>query len=246
MTTQDSPQERRLREVAHELRTPLTHIRGYGELAQFLLGQICQQDTGPLEERLSLLTTFHAKLLAQIEQMEQLLTDLNAPQQAPSWQAELFDLIPLAREVMLAHAPLVPARRLVLEAQEEENPPPRAQVIADPRRIRQVVSNLLNNALHYSAGTVIVTVRVHQEEGLVHVAVQDAGMGVAEHSLPHIWEEGYRASEARALRAEGAGIGLFLCKEWVEQAGGKIGVQSRFGQGSTFWFHLPLATSTVS
>ncbi len=111
---------------------------------------------------------------------------------------------------------------------------------ADPRRMEQVLTNLLTNAIKFTpeGGRVSVTVQC-LGDGHVRLSVQDNGMGISEKDLPHIFDRFYRAEEARRLAIRGAGIGLSLVKDMVELQGGRIEVESQQGVGTTVSIILP-------
>ncbi|MEM3433607.1 MAG: sensor histidine kinase, partial [Candidatus Methanomethyliaceae archaeon] len=109
-------------------------------------------------------------------------------------------------------------------------------VSADPRRIRQVLGNLLSNALRYSPSGSTITVSVRRQGNEVWVSVQDQGPGIPEEDLPHIFERFYKADKSRA--EGGTGLGLAIAKEIVQAHGGRIWVENR--GGARFTFALPV------
>jgi signal transduction histidine kinase len=117
---------------------------------------------------------------------------------------------------------------------------------ADSTRIRQVLSNLISNAVKYSPPGAPVTVRGEQRDGLVWFGVSDEGPGVSAEAIPHLFEAFYRAPDVVSLTGPniGLGLGLFLCKRIVDMHNGQIGMESRPEGGSLFWFTLPLAQPT--
>ena len=112
---------------------------------------------------------------------------------------------------------------------------------ADPERIRQVLANLLTNAISYSpaGGEIQIRARLHSDR--VRVEIEDHGIGLTPEDQRRIFDRFYRASEGRALREQGSGLGLAIVKDLVEAHGGQVGVTSQLGVGSTFWFTLPSA-----
>lgn len=116
-----------------------------------------------------------------------------------------------------------------------------AEVSFDPRRLKQVVENLLSNALKYTPAGGSVTVRISLNETHATVTVVDTGYGIPAEALPHIFEPFYRVQDDQHREIEGTGFGLAIAKAIVEQHGGEIWVESTVGQGSTFGFSLPLA-----
>ena len=119
-----------------------------------------------------------------------------------------------------------------------EFPPGFPPVMGDEERLRQVLSNLLSNALKYSPGGKVV-VRGRVEPQQVVVSVSDEGPGIAAADLPRVFDRFYRADSDLTKRAKGAGLGLYLAKAVVEAHGGRIWAESPPGKGTTFSFSLP-------
>src|SRR5947209_11578542 len=115
-------------------------------------------------------------------------------------------------------------------------------VLADVDRIGQVVTNYLTNALKYSGADRPVDVSVQVNEQVACVCVHDEGPGLSPADQERIWERFYQAEnvEAQTSARTGLGLGLYICKTIIERHHGQVGVQSSPGNGSTFWFTLPL------
>ncbi|MBF6590809.1 MAG: GAF domain-containing protein [Ktedonobacterales bacterium] len=117
------------------------------------------------------------------------------------------------------------------------------EIVADADRIGQVVTNYLNNALRYSAAERPITVQLTRVDGMAHVAVRDEGQGIPLGEQGRIWER-FTQAEGVTKQAEsgiGMGLGLYISRAIIERHGGQVGVESAPGQGSAFWFTLPLA-----
>jgi len=112
-------------------------------------------------------------------------------------------------------------------------------VKADHDRIKQVLMNLLENAVRYSKESGTVTISVREQDHLVSVAVSDTGPGIKREDIPRVFDKFFRSKTARKITNKGTGLGLTIAKNIVEAHGGKIWVQSREGHGSTFTFTLP-------
>jgi signal transduction histidine kinase len=123
------------------------------------------------------------------------------------------------------------------------------EVVADADRIGQVVANFVTNALKYSPDDQPIHVRVQRKKHDVRVSVHDHGPGLPPEEQVRVWELFHRAPGVNVqsdlgLQSSGLGLGLHICKRIVElHLGGKVGIDSAAGEGSTFWFQLPLASS---
>ena len=130
------------------------------------------------------------------------------------------------------------------------------QLIGDPLRIKQVMLNLLANAVKFtSVGEVTLRCRMEPAPlpadraapaAWLHIEVQDCGIGVPASALPHLFEPFCEASDRTIARYGGSGLGLAICKRLVEAMGGRIGASSQPGQGSLFWFGVPVGLGAQS
>lgn len=111
-------------------------------------------------------------------------------------------------------------------------------IFADEYRIEQVVINFLSNAIKYAPSSTHLTLSIIKSKTSVTVSVKDQGDGIAKDKLPHLFERYYQAQQDQSKYA-GLGLGLYISAEIMERHGGKIGVESKLGEGSTFWFSLP-------
>jgi signal transduction histidine kinase len=117
-----------------------------------------------------------------------------------------------------------------------------APLQADERKIRQVVLNLLSNAIKFTPEGGGIEVRVEPRDGSVEVSVTDTGIGIAPEDQEAVFEE-FRQVGTTDKKVEGTGLGLTLCRKFIELHGGKIWVQSQVGEGSTFTFTIPMRRS---
>ncbi len=213
--------------ASHELKTPLTSIRGYAET---LLGGGLED----VENRERFVETIRAqaiRLEALVEDLLQ-LADLDRPDAAPDLKD--WDLSAVVRDICLGFEDLARRRGLAFEMEI----PPGLHVLCDRKRIELALGNLLDNAVKYTEqGS--VAVRVERAPTLVRVSVADTGRGIPEEHLPRVFERFYRADRARARALGGTGLGLAIVKHAIQLHAGRVGVESKSGEGSTFWFEIP-------
>jgi signal transduction histidine kinase len=219
-------------DIAHELRTPLSIIKGRLEGIQDGVYQASPEQIVNLLDETALLERLIEDLrllaLADAGQLPLYPGELQAADLLYDI-ADAFELEAVERQVTI-----------VVEAEEDLGP-----ISADPQRIAQVVSNLLNNALRHTpvGGTITLSVQSSKDEThgnpMLLFRVRDTGSGIAPEDLSHIFERFWRADRARARRSGGAGLGLAIVRRLVEAHGGKIWVTSELHKGSTFHFTLP-------
>ncbi len=113
-------------------------------------------------------------------------------------------------------------------------------VRSDPDKLREIVTNLLHNAIQYNRPGGAVDLRVGRQNGTLELEVQDTGIGIAPDARERIFERFYRADPSRGGEDLHAGLGLAIVKEYIDLMGGSIGVESTEGQGSTFRVLLPV------
>lgn len=113
-------------------------------------------------------------------------------------------------------------------------------VAGDPAQLRQVFSNILNNAIKYSPNGGNVTVDVTCEGDTIQIGISDEGLGISEEDATRIFDKFYRSASEESKRIGGTGLGLAICKEIVQLHGGTISVQSQLGEGTTMIVELPM------
>ena len=218
--------------VSHDLRIPLTGIMGYAEFLEEGIG-------GELNEQQA---EFARQILEASKRMTGLLNDLldYARMEAGKFHVEPrpVPLRPVIDQALSTFRPALEKKRLTLSV---EVPAGLGEVLADPDRVVQVLSNLLSNAAKFTpeGGAIAVRVRPRPDDQALEVAVADTGPGISEADQAHLFERFFQTEEGR--KAGGTGLGLSISKTLVEAQNGAIGVESRLGEGSTFWFTLPLA-----
>lgn len=213
--------------AAHDLKTPLTTITAQAQLLE---------RRAEREGRTSELAGIR-RLVRETGQLSRLVEELldasRLERGALPMQREPGDLAEIAREV----------------AARERQGSERVDVVADgavrglydPERIRQLIDNLVENALKYSPAESPVEVKVWSEGSSGRLAVTDRGIGIPPEDMPHVFERFRRGSNVDHRRFAGIGLGLYICRGIVEQHGGRVWVESAAGRGTTFHVALPLA-----
>lgn len=220
--------------AAHEMKTPLTILQGNLEVA-LLKARTADE--------------YRDVLLNNLEQVERLialtrplLTLAKFTSSKPPVHLVPLHLEPLIQEIVYELTLLADDRRITLSFEAQPVPP----VLGDAQWLKQVLINLLDNALRYTPAGGAVTVRLQTTGHEVAMAVEDTGHGIEPEHLPHLFERFYRTDWARAKDAAGTGLGLPIVKEIAEAHGGTISVTSQVGKGSVFTLRLPaLANQTV-
>ena len=231
--TQDLAQADKLRrnltaDVAHELRTPISVVRGKLEGILDGVYPATSEHLEPILEETKLLT--------------QLVEDLGLLALAEAGQLTLdrqvTNLGDLLQDAQVNFGPQADDRGVTLALDLPSGLP---RVMADRRRIAQVIGNLVTNALRHtpSGGRVTLSASATQE-GMIEIAVADTGAGIPAEDLPYIFERFWRGEKSRSRAGGGTGLGLTIARQLVHVHGGKIGVESALGQGSRFWFTLPV------
>ncbi|HEX4458576.1 MAG TPA: ATP-binding protein [Polyangia bacterium] len=213
--------------VAHDLRTPLTRLRTGAEVAL----------AGPAAE-----ATLRDALADTIEESERVLAMLKTLMDISEAETGVMkldrtavDLSALIRETIDLYQHVADERSVRLVTHLDSA----LTVAADANRLRQVIANLLDNAIKYSTTGGQVELTAARADGAAVLSVADRGAGIAADDLPRIWQRLYRADQSRSER--GLGLGLSFVKAIVEAHGGRVEVRSELGAGSTFVVRLPLA-----
>jgi heavy metal sensor kinase len=221
--------QRFLADASHELRTPLTALRGELEHAV--------EQASPLPELRDKIGSALEEVdrLAKIVQTLLAISRLDAGEAQKEWQH--FDLARLAADTAGQMYLLAEDKGISFNCNVERE----AGVEGDRARIKQVVVNLLDNAIKYtpSGGSVHLNVRV--EDGHAILEVIDTGIGIPPAALPHVFDRFFRVDDARSRDAGGAGLGLAIVKSICTAHGGRVEVESTEGKGSRFILNLPLA-----
>ncbi len=217
--------------VSHELRTPLAAIYG----AALTLRRSDVELQGEL--RLKLLEV----IAEESEQLSSIVDDLLLASQLDSGKLQVnierCDPRSLAASVVdAARARLPEAIELVLDASDSL-----PHVQADPEQLRQVLTNIVDNAIKYSPEGGRIALRLDEREAYLRFAVSDSGLGIPQSAQRQIFEKFFRVDPQMTGGIGGSGLGLYISRELVHRVNGRIWVESRIGEGSTFYVEIPLA-----
>ena len=214
--------------VSHELKTPLTSVIGFAEA-------LVSDDIAPPQA-----AAFSGRILKNAARMRKLVEDLldlsllesgnwtpePAPVQAGAIARDVWDMLQTEDGEINGE--------ITVEGDDEP-------CYADPAALHQVLRNLLDNALRYSDDAPVITIRVTTGQAWQRVEVRDQGPGIPSVHVERVFERFYRVDPARSRASGGTGLGLSIVRHFVETHGGKVGVESALGQGTTVWFTLPAA-----
>ena len=219
-----------LANMSHELRTPLNAIIGFSEvLSERMFGELNEKQDEYLKD-----------IHASGQHLLSLINDILDLSKIEAGRMELevtdFDLPTAIENALMLVRERVGRRSLTLHKNVDAEV---GDVRADERKVRQVILNLLSNAIKFTPEGGRIEVAAVPRDGSVEVSVSDTGMGIALEDQEAVFEE-FRQVGTAEKKAEGTGLGLTLCRKFVELHGGKIWVKSQVGEGSTFTFTIPV------
>lgn len=224
----DMMQKDLIANVSHDLRTPLTMIKSYAEMIKDISGNNPEKREAHLNV-----------IIEETDRLNTLVGDLLTISRMQSGKMTLnpgsFNITDAANSILNTYR--------IMEDSEgyhfELNSPARFIVNGDEDKIKQVISNLVTNAMKFCGEDKTVIVTLKKRGRMVLCRVEDHGIGIAPSELGHVWERYYKSSSNMVRSAEGSGLGLSIVKEILTLHKVDFGVDSTVGQGTTFWFELP-------
>jgi len=218
--------------ISHELRTPLASVMGWTET-------LLSERPGPLTDIqkrfLKIIYDSSQRLDSLIEEI-MIVSDLQIGQLnlslGPVWPDDLIN------GVLVEMQPLLQSRSIGIELQNSW--PADRELVGDSGRLEQVLTNLIGNAVKFSAEGQAIWIRSFEQDQEWRVEITDSGMGIADADSANVFQRFFRADNAKDAAIQGAGLGLFVSKAIVEAHRGTIGLDSDLGQGTTAWFQIPL------
>ena len=214
--------------ASHELKTPVTSLKAYTQLLLMDAGVNCDAQQKNMLERMDL----------QINKLTALINDLLDTSKIENghlnYNKEDFELQNVVSQAIAVVQPISTDHEIIFKNDTQ------VKVSGDRDRIAQVINNFLTNAIKYAPDSKKIIVELNIRHSKAICSVQDFGKGIATEEQQKIFERFYRVSGNNLHTFPGLGLGLFICKDIIEKHGGKIGVDSEKGKGSTFYFELPM------
>ncbi|MCZ7361853.1 MAG: ATP-binding protein [Candidatus Methanoperedens sp.] len=218
--------------MSHELRTPLTSIIGYsiilnektqGELNEkqdFYVQSVLKSS----EHLLSLINSILDMAKIEAGKLEMIIEDVSVPDM-------INETFYLMKEIAANHNIVI----------EKELDPALEIIKADRQKLKQILFNLLSNAVKFSKENGgIITIRTRRDGNVARISISDTGIGIMDEDIPRLFHKFEQLDSGISRKYEGTGLGLAITKQLVELHGGKIWVESRYGEGSTFLFTIPI------
>jgi two-component system phosphate regulon sensor histidine kinase PhoR len=217
--------------VSHELKTPLSSIKAYAETLR----------NGALGDR-ETAVKFVERIQEQADRLHNLIVDMLSLARIESAQ-EVFSIEPVSvgevvEACLAAQRPAADAKQIELRTESDD---PSCSVRADREGLREVLDNLVDNAIKYTSEGGQVVVRWRSRNGEAVMEVEDTGIGISADDLSRVFERFYRVDKARSRELGGTGLGLAIVKHLAQSFGGRVSATSEVGKGSTFAVVLPLS-----
>lgn len=233
--------------VSHELRTPLTSILGFARLVQKRLNERIFPEARVEDARVAR-TISQVKdnleiIVSESQRLTSMINDVLDLEKIEAGEME-WNMAPLQIAEVIAQstattASLFEGTSLNLQVEIQQELP---EIIGDRDKLLQVMINLLSNAVKFTpSGSVFIKAQAHENE--IRVSVSDTGIGISPEEMTKIFEKFKQVGASQTSKPKGTGLGLPIAKEIVEHHGGKIWAESKHGEGSTFSFSLPIASS---
>lgn len=222
----DRLQKELIANISHDLRTPLTMIKGYSEIMRDLPGENTPENMQVVIDE----TTRLSELVNDLLDLSKIQSGSRRAESEP------VNLTAALEETMNRYDTFVRHKGYRITLKTDAT----AWVYADRGMILQVLYNLINNAINYTGADLTVTVTQEVIDRRVRISVADTGEGIAPEQMPMVWDRYYKVDKIHRRAMIGTGLGLSIVKEILEQHRAAYGVSSTVGEGSTFWFELPI------
>ncbi|MEO5888089.1 MAG: response regulator, partial [Anaerolineales bacterium] len=220
--------------ASHDLRNPITSIKGFSQLIRY---------AGPLNDSQNDFVQRIDNAVKNMSELVENMLDLTKMDLGAEPRHEVLDVSPLLCEMADEFQPQAGAQGLLLTLGKVETS---SKVRGDVLQLRQVLRNLIGNAIKYTSNAGRVTLSLEHHSNMAVIQIEDSGYGIPADDLPFIFDRFYRVRNDDVQDIEGNGLGLAIVKSVIEQHGGQISVESKPGIGSCFTFALPLAQLDLS
>jgi two-component system NtrC family sensor kinase len=220
--------------VSHDLRAPLTSVKAYAQMLE---------TAGDLNDKQIAFMNRIVKATDHIAALVNDLLDLSRIEAGIDLELSVLDLDRLAAEVVAEFQEAAGGKRQQLIYHSPGQP---IQVSGNALRLKQVLSNLVGNALKYTPEGGRILAMTQPSDSKVLLKVEDNGLGIPPADLPFVFDKFYRVKNDDRAEIQGTGLGLAICKSIIEKYGGSVWAESQYQQGSTFTFTLPLASKAPS
>jgi signal transduction histidine kinase len=228
-TEQLAQKDRFLSHVSHELRSPLAVVYQFASL-------LADGIAGPLTEGQTDLVNVVMRNADQLKLMiDDLLQVSHAKRDKVVIDRVVFPAAELVSETVAAYRPNADERKIALVCRQQVVP----DVVADPRRVRQIVGNLIDNALKFTPSGGRIEIATDEDADAVRITVSDTGRGMPREDLPHVFEQFYQGEQNDDASRNGLGLGLYVCRDLVTRQGGTIEATSQPGRGTSISVTLP-------
>jgi len=182
-----------------------------------------------------------------VDRMQVLVSDLSDISRIETGrlrlQTEMISLDKYLNQILSSLGPKINEKKQILDVHVPEDLP---MCNADPHRVMQVLANLINNARKYTPEGGHITITVSLKDSFLHVEVTDDGIGISSADQARLFTQFFRSEDLAVREQQGWGLGLNVTKQLVELMGGEIGMESKLGEGSTFWFTLPVSENKTA
>ena len=226
--------------VTHQLRSPLTSLSW--AIESLVSGEFGQVD----EKQLEYLKILEENNKRMGELVDNLITVSRVGDKKSTIKKERISLVALIKDSIFKFRPIIQSKNIEIRFNPKEE---LIEIFSDPSQIKIIIENLIDNATRYiplqtsvaSAGEKKkINIRLLKREGNIYFEITDEGIGIPREDQKYIFQQFFRARNAKEIQPYGTGLGLFIVKQIINNLGGKIGFRSEEGKGSTFWFTLPL------
>lgn len=216
--------------MSHDLKTPIARIQG-------MLDVILRDQTPISHQQRDAVDTIRHSSDDLLKFINSILSYAKMQSEGVELHKTSKDINQVLEDVVRKHEFLARVKKIKIHSEFE----PMFPVPVDPDLIRQVFSNVIENAIKYSPEETSIRVQSQEKEGFIWVQVQDQGPGIPEDELPYVFSQFFRSKNAKTSPIKGSGLGLHLAKYFTELHGGELFVESTYGNGSTFTIKLPSA-----